>query len=346
MTAEETEALRRLYRQTEQADIRTRCQMILLSAQGHPIADIAVLTFFDEDSVRYWFVRYEAKGLLGLEDRPRPGRPPKVDSACKAELCAAVEQDPRAAGYPFSGWTCADLVCHLSSRGFVAVSAETIRQHLHNLSYRLVRPVLSINSPDPSYATQEEQLARYREPARRREIILLYEDEVDLNLLPGVIGCWTKRGTQRRVPTPGQNVKRFGCGAMNFSTGQLTFRLNERKNSDGFCALVEQLVQDYRPGDSYHGPRLVLVVDNFIIHRSQKTSAVLATYAERLTVFALPTYSPKLNVIELLWKYLRRRVTHNHLFQSITALLAAVEDFIHTLSRQPEMVRSITGCSE
>ena len=76
LTAEETEALRRLYRQTEQADIRTRGQMILLSAQGHPIADIAVLTFFDEDSVRYWFDRYEAKGLLGLEDRPRPGRPP------------------------------------------------------------------------------------------------------------------------------------------------------------------------------------------------------------------------------------------------------------------------------
>jgi len=101
------------------------------------------------------------------------GGPPKVDSAGEAELCAAVEQDPRAAGYPFSVWTGADLIYHLVSRGFVSVSAETIRQHLHNLSYRLVRPVLSINSPDPSYATQEEQLARYREQARRREIILL-----------------------------------------------------------------------------------------------------------------------------------------------------------------------------
>ena len=243
-------------------------------------------------------------------------------------------------------WTCADLVRHLVRRGFASVSTETIRHHLHSLSYRLVRPVLSINSPDPDYAAKEEQLACYREQARRREVILLYEDEVDLNLLPGVIGCWTKRGTQRRVPTPGQNVKRYGFGAMNFLTGQLTFRLHERKNSDGFCALVEQIVQDYCPGDSYNGPQLVLVVDNFIIHRSKKTSAVLDKYADRLTVFALPTYSPKLNVIELLWKYLRRRVTHNHLFQSITALLAAVEDFIHTLSRQPEMVRSITGCSE
>jgi putative transposase len=278
-----------------------------------------------------------ALGLGGL---------PKVDSACEAELCAAVEQDPRAAGYPFSVWTCADLVRHLIRRGFASVSAETIRQHLHGLRYRLLRPVLSINSPDPDYAAKEQQLAHYREQARRREIILLYEDEVDLNLLPGVIGCWTKRGTQRRVPTPGQNVKRYGFGAVNLISGQLTFRINERKNSDGFCALLEQLIQDYCPGDSYDGPQLVLVVDNFIIHRSQKTSAVLARYADRLTVFALPTYSPQLNVIELLWKYLRRRVTHNHLFQSITELLAAVEDFIHTLSCQSKMVLSITGCSE
>jgi len=274
------------------------------------------------------------------------GGHPKVDSAGDTELCTAVEQDPRTMGYPFSVWTCADLVYHLTCRGFAPVSGETIRRHLQALSYRLLRPVLSINSPDPDFAAKTEQLARYREQARRREIILLYEDEVDLNLLPGVIGCWTKRGTQRRVPTPGQNVKRYGFGAMNFITGQLTFRTHDHKDSDGFCALVERLIQDYCPGDRYDGPRLVLVVDNYIIHRSKKTLAVLAKYADRLTVFALPTYSPKLNVIELLWKHLRRRVTHNHLFQSITELLAAVEDFVHSLSLQPEMVLSITGCSE
>jgi len=73
----ELDALRQLYRQTGQADLRTRCQMILLSAQGHGVAEIAQLTFFDQDSVLYWFNRYEAEGLAGLEDRPKSGRPPK-----------------------------------------------------------------------------------------------------------------------------------------------------------------------------------------------------------------------------------------------------------------------------
>jgi hypothetical protein len=68
---------------------------------------------------------------------------------------------------------------------------------------------------------------------------LLFEDEVDLHLLPGVIRCWTRRGQQCKVPTPGNNEKRYGFGAVNFKTGRLTRRIGERKNSYGFCALVE-----------------------------------------------------------------------------------------------------------
>ncbi len=73
----EVQALQTLYRQTANADIRSRCQMILLSEQGHSVAEIARLTFFDEDTVLYWLDRYEAENLKGLEDRPRRGRPPK-----------------------------------------------------------------------------------------------------------------------------------------------------------------------------------------------------------------------------------------------------------------------------
>jgi transposase len=77
LTENEIQDLHKLYRQTDKADLRTRCQMILLSAEGYSVAEIAHLTFFEEDSVLYWFERYEADNLTGLEDRSRFGRPPK-----------------------------------------------------------------------------------------------------------------------------------------------------------------------------------------------------------------------------------------------------------------------------
>ena len=75
----EQKALRELYRQTQDADVRTRCQMILLSSQEYAVSEIASLTLFNEDSVLYWLDRYEHQGLAGLEDRPRSGRRPKSD---------------------------------------------------------------------------------------------------------------------------------------------------------------------------------------------------------------------------------------------------------------------------
>lgn len=102
---------------------------------------------------------------------------------------------------------------------------------------------------------------------------------------------------------------------------------------------------EYCPGERWDGPKVVLVLDNYIIHRSKATQRVLERYADRLIICPLPTYAPKLNVIELLWKYLRRKVTHNHLFESVAALTTAVETFFTELDRQPATVLSVIGCS-
>ena len=266
-----------------------------------------------------------------------------MDQDYEAELQVWAERDPREYGQPFSVWTCADLVRCMAEEGYVQVSGESVRRHLHRLAYRVLRPVLHINSPDPEYDRKAERLEELKAQARRGEITLLFEDEVDLNLLPGVIGCWTRRGEQRKIPTPGQNQKRYGFGTVNYTNGRLTRCFGEHKDSAGFCALVEQVVQAYCPGQVWKGPRVFLVVDNYIIHRSKHTQALLAHYADRLSVMALPTYSPKLNLIELLWKYLRRKVTHNHLFESITQLLEAVEAFFRRLDNNLAEILSVIG---
>lgn len=260
-------------------------------------------------------------------------------------LLTTVETLPRQSGQAFSTWACCDLALYLEQRGYGAVSDETVRRHLQALGYRIIRPVLTISSPDPDYDSKVAHLRLYQGQARRGEVTMLYEDEVDLHLLPGITGCWTRRGSQRKVATPGQNQKRYGFGAVNMISGAVTRRIEERKTSVGFCALVEQVVAEYCPGERWDGPKVVLVLDNYIIHRSKATQRVLERYADRLIICPLPTYAPKLNVIELLWKYLRRKVTHNHLFESVAALTTAVETFFTELDRQPATVLSVIGCS-
>jgi transposase len=73
--------------------------------------------------------------------------------------------------------------------------------------------------------------------------------------------------------------------------------------------------------------------------------AVVRAAAGRLVLLYLPTYSPWLNPIEMLWRHFRREVTHCELFKSVKALLGAAEDFFTRYSRCPERVLSIIGAT-
>ena len=53
--------------------VSQRAHMVLLSARGYPVEQIAEIFGVGEDVVRQWLHRYEREGPLGLDDRPRPG---------------------------------------------------------------------------------------------------------------------------------------------------------------------------------------------------------------------------------------------------------------------------------
>jgi transposase len=65
--------------------------------------------------------------------------------------------------------------------------------------------------------------------------------------------------------------------------------------------------------------------------------------AGRLVLLSLPTYSPWLNPIEMLWRHFRREVTHGELFERVKALLAAAHDFFVRYNQKPQRVLSIIG---
>jgi transposase len=77
LDATELAVLQERYRTTNDADERSRCQMLLFSARGKSVPESAELTLFDDDTVLDWLNRYEAEGLAGMASKPRSGRPPK-----------------------------------------------------------------------------------------------------------------------------------------------------------------------------------------------------------------------------------------------------------------------------
>jgi transposase len=151
--------LDQLYRTTKTPRVRTRAQMILLSAeQGLKVPQIAAIVRESEATVLRWLKRYRAEGLQGLQDAPRPGRPAEITAEYRAELLAAVRRRPRSLHLPFSLWTLQRLADYLAERTGLRISDETVRRVLKQAGIVLSRPQHKISSPDPEYAVKKRRL--------------------------------------------------------------------------------------------------------------------------------------------------------------------------------------------
>lgn len=148
---------------------------------------------------------------------------------------------------------------------------------------------------------------------------------------------WSPKGQQVMIPTPGQPTKRYGIGAVNYHTGETVVLFKPHKRRREIAVLRQALL-------AKHPTETVYVAwDNATTHEDDDVEAVVRSAAGRRVLLSLPTYSPWLNPIEMLWRHFRREVTHGELFESLKALVAAAQDFFARYNRCPARIVSIIG---
>ncbi len=155
--------------------------------------------------------------------------------------------------------------------------------------------------------------------------------------MPTLKAMWTPKGQQVMIETPAQPKKRYGIGAVNYHTGQTVVLIRRRKRRPEVAQLLEALLEKHPRGIVY------VAWDNSNTHEDDEIEEVLRGAAGRLVLLYLPTYSPWLNPIEMLWRHFRREVTHCELFPSVKALVAAAYNFFERYTRYPWRVLSIIG---
>ncbi len=164
-----------------------------------------------------------------------------------------------------------------------------------------------------------------------------YADEFNLSWLPTLRAMWSPKGQQVMIPTPGQPSRYYGIGAVNYHTGETVVLFERRKRREEIAALLEALVAKHPTGTIY------VAWDNADTHADQEIEEVVRAAAGRLVLLYLPTYSPWLNPIEMLWRHFRREVTHCELFASMKALLAAARECFARFNQCPQQLLSVIG---
>ena len=156
-----------------------------------------------------------------------------------------------------------------------------------------------------------------------------------MHLHPQLVNMWMPRGERFEVPVPLNNHKVPIYGALNYRSNQVSYHVGHRKNAAEFLGFLAQLAAEY------HGRPCVLVLDNASYHTANVVLKYLEELPSSFQVIWLPPYSPELNDIEHIWKYVKRASLANFDFGGAESLRSAIRDVFEELNKGTDDLLSL-----
>lgn len=299
---------------------KNRARAILLSFRKYPINDIAKIHEVDRDTVARWIDAWQRVGLIGLYDDSRTGRPNKLTLDERKEVIEMVKEEPRSTK---------SIPDKIKEKFGKIVSSRTVKRVLKKGKFIFKRIRLSLKAKrDPNLFEQAKtEIAALNARQEHGEIDVYFMDEVGFNLTPSVPYAWQPIGQRIEVISArSQNINVLGFLQANVNFESYAF--NETINSDVVIACINDFSANIKK-PTY------LILDNSPIHTSDIFTEQIPIWAEKkLFVYRLPPYSPELNLIEIIWKFMKYKWLKFSAYLNFKTLTNAVDEILANIGKK------------
>jgi transposase len=319
-----------------------RAKIVLSAADGLANTEIATRLDTSVQVVHRWRKRFAERGIEGLDDQPRTGRPRTFGPTVAAETKQLACELPATTGVPLSRWSCMELARELIARGVVAaISAATVWRILATDAIRPWFHRSWIAPRDPNFAAKAavvlDLYARVFQGQRlgNKEFVICADEKTSIQarcrchptLAPG----------QARLMRVEHEYDRGGAlaylAAYDVHRAKIFGRCEPTTGIEPFGRLVEQVMtaEPYASAE-----RVFWVVDNGSSHRGQASIDRLEGAFDNLRLVHLPVHASWLDQIEIYFSVVQRKVVSPNDFSDlaeIEARLAAFEERYNAVAR-------------
>jgi transposase len=315
LSEEEERALRAVLRTpsaTQQQAVRAR--IVLRAAEGVANAQIASEVGVSLPTVGLWRRNFCERGLDGLEDAPRSGRPRQIDDdEVKRVLAKTLEPPPDGT----TRWSVRRLAAA------TGVSPTTVHRiwRDHKLKPHQVRSFKFSN--DPQLVEKViDVVGLYLDPPRGA-LVLFVDEKTQIQALDRTQPTLPiKLGKAHRMT---HDYKRNGTtslyAALEIATGEVTGACYPRHTHQEFLAFLNRLVKAF-PRKPLH-----VVLDNSSTHSTPEVKRWLERH-KRVHFHFTPTGASWLNMIEIWFSILTTQQVRRGVYHDVPELIAAIEHFI------------------
>ncbi len=301
-----------------------RARVVLGSAQGGPVQQIAMLVGVSRPMVWRWQQRFAEAGVDGLlRDKTRkPGKPPIPAEKMARVVALTCAAPPHAA-------------THWTGRAMAAATGISLRSvqriwEAHQLQPHRVRSFK--RSRDPEFeAKLVDLVGLYLDPPTHAVVLSIDEKSQIQALDRTQPGLPLKRG---RCGTLTHDYIRHGTttlfAALNVLDGTVIGRCMQRHRHEEFIRFLNAVEREVPAGKLIEA-----VVDNYATHKHPKVRAWLERHP-RWTFHFTPTSGSWLNAVETFFSALTRKRIRRGSFHSLVDLQAAINRYLAEHNAEPK----------
>ena len=291
-----------------------RARMILESAVGTSVTQIARTLNTYPNKVIYWRQRYVASGLVGLQDHPRSGRPPKYGERFRHDLLKVLSHPPPKGLSIWDGPAVAEAL---------GAPVDAVWKVLRKEGINLQRQRSWCISTDTHFASKAADIVGLYLAPPANAIVLCVDEKPSIQALERKTGYLTTE-SGKVIRAYQSTYKRHGTlnlfAALEVSTGKIQGKVTQEKKRMDCQAFMDELVKEYSSDQKLH-----VVLDNYSTHK--KNNEWLARHPHVHFHFT-PTSASWLNQVEIWFGIFSRKALRGASFANPQQLRQHIEDFI------------------
>ena len=309
-----------------------RAQIALMCHAGASTTAIAEAVGVSVQTVSHWRSRLARKGVQGLQEVPRPGRPRRIGETQRLELLALACEPAELQGRATP--TLDELVDRAVQRGVVKqISRSHLQRILQAGDLRPHRVRQWLHSPDPQFRQKVNEICALYRRAPKGAVVLSIDEKTGIQAI--------ERKHADREPLPGRARRRefeyirHGTqaliAALDVHSGRVIGSCSDRRTQADLVAFMEQVALAHPKG------RVHIVWDNLNTHRAQAVwDDFNARHGSRFVFHFTPLHASWVNQIELLFGIYSRRVLRHASHSSIAQLRERTEAFMAQRNQAPQ----------
>jgi transposase len=296
-----------------------RARVVLAAARGETTTQIAQRESVRTTTVSIWRIRFAQKGISGLQDEQRAGRPLQFGPEV-VKLVLAKLDEPPPEGYGMWNGTLLAKALDLPAHQVWAILRKNGIQLQRRRSWCI--------TTDPEFAPKAAEIVGLYLAPPENAVVLCVDEKPSIQALERAQG-YLKLPNGKAVRGVSHEYKRHGTttlfAALNLQTGEVYGKHAARRRRLEFLDFMNEVVAQY-PDREIH-----VVLDNLSTHKSKHD-----LWLERhpsLSFHFTPTHSSWLNQVETWFSILSRQSLHGASFTSVKQLCAHIEAYIRSYNR-------------